>query len=76
MTRVKDRFVNEGWTAEVPSGSGTSFTLAFTPDDPLAVKVYIDGLLETAYSISGTGITLTTALAAGQSIYATYTKKL
>jgi hypothetical protein len=80
MTRVINRFANEGWTKEIPSGtvngSNTVFTLAFTPDDPNGVRVFLDSLIETAFSISGTTITFTTAPALGQSVYCTYTKKL
>lgn len=80
MTRALDRFINEGWTREVPSGtvngSNVTFTLAFTPDDANAIHIFLDGLLETAYSITGTTITFTTAPALGQSVYVTYTKKL
>lgn len=81
MTRVIDRFVSEGWVKnEVPSGSvngsNVTFTLAFTPDDANAVNVYLDGILETAYSLSGTTITFTTAPANGQSVLVNYTKKL
>jgi len=64
---------------EVPSGSGTSFTLAYAPASAASVTLYIDGLLQTQgsgkdYTISGTGITLATALEVGQVIYAFYTK--
>lgn len=80
MTRVSNRFANEGWTEEVPTGtvngSNAVFTLAFTPDDPSAVSVYLNSLLETEYSITGATITFTTAPALGQSVYVTYTKKL
>ena len=81
MTRVIDRFVSEGWVKnETPSGSvngsNVTFTLAFTPDDPNSVNVYLDGILETAYSLSGTTITFTTAPANGQSVRVNYTKKL
>jgi hypothetical protein len=81
MTRVLNRFINEGWVKnETPSGtvngSNTSFTLAFTPDDSAGVHIYLDGLYETACSVSGTTITFTTAPATGQSVIANYTKKL
>jgi hypothetical protein len=81
MTKVLDRFINEGWVSgETPTGtvngSNTSFTLAFTPDDPAGVRVFLDGLRETAFSLSGTTITMTTAPATGQSLTVDYTKKL
>ena len=81
MTRVADRFVNEGWVKnETPSGtvngSNVSFTLAFTPDDPAAVHVYLDGLYEPNVSVSGSTLTFSTAPAAGQSITVNYTKKI
>jgi hypothetical protein len=81
MTRVIDRFTNEGWVKnEVPTGtvngSNTSFTLAFTPDDPNAVLVYLDGLYEPNVTVSGTTLTFTAAPALGQSIIVNYTKKL
>lgn len=79
MSRVKNRFINEGWTQETPSGSvnGSNlvFTLAFTPDDSEGVEVYLDGLLETDYSISGTTITFTTAPVAGQTVRVFYQKQ-
>ena len=81
MTRALDRFINEGWVKnEVPSGSingsNVTFTLAFTPDDPNAIHVFLDGLNETAYTVSGSTITFTTAPALGQSVIVNYTKKL
>lgn len=83
MTRVRDRFVNEGWVQETPSGtingSNKSFTLAFTPDDANGVSVFLNGLRQkvtTHYTISGTTITFVTAPATAQDLYVEYQKKL
>lgn len=64
---------------EVPSGSinnsNVAFTLAHTPISNGSVKLYQDGLIlrqGTDYTISGTGITMTTAPNFGQRLYADY----
>jgi hypothetical protein len=64
---------------ETPSGSGTSFTLAFTPLSSASVSIYINGLLQTQgsgkdYTISGTSITLAASLDSTQVIWAVYWK--
>ena len=48
-----------GTHGEVPTGSGTNYTLTSAPPDGLA-NVYVDGLqlLPTAYTIAGTTLTL------------------
>lgn len=64
---------------ETPSGtvngSNTSFTLANTP--PSGIDLFQDGIYltpTTDYSVSGTTITMVTAPATGQSLYAVYHK--
>lgn len=66
-------------TQETPSGtvnnSNLAFTLAHTPLTNASVKLYQDGLIlkqGTDYTISGTGITMTTAPNYGQTLYAVY----
>lgn len=68
---------------EVPSGtvngSNTSFSLAFTPSAAASVHLTLDGLVLIQgsgqdYTISGSTITMTTAPALGQKLYALYTK--
>lgn len=60
---------------EIPSGSGTAFTLAHTPLSNAAVLLFVNGLFlrqGTDYTITGTSITLTDSLVAGQTIDASY----
>lgn len=60
--------------SEVPSGSGTSFTLAHTPVAG-TVKVYRGGARQQVnvdYTLSGTSITLTNALATGEVLVVDY----
>lgn len=68
---------------EIPSGtcngSTTAFTLANTPGGAASVMIFIDGLIQTQgagkdYTISGASITLATACASGQTLYAVYSK--
>lgn len=82
MARIKNRFANEGYVRETPSGSingvNTTFTLTFTPDDADGVDVYLDGLLlrkTTHYTISGAVITTTSAPNTDQVMYVVYTKQ-
>lgn len=61
------------------NGVNLTFTLSFTPTSIASVTVFIDGLAQIQatgqdYTISGTTITMVTAPATGQKIYATYTK--
>jgi hypothetical protein len=67
---------------ETPTGAvnglNVTFTLAFTPLENEAVKVYLDGLLlrqGTDYTISGSTITMTTAPALAQQIWAEYIQR-
>jgi hypothetical protein len=67
-------------TQETPggsiNGSNTAFTLANTPQSGPAVILTLDGLTQIQgvdYTISGTSITMTTAPALGQMLWATYT---
>lgn len=80
MTRAGSRFLNEGQVIETPSGSinggNSTFTLAFVPDDGTSVALYLDGLLETAYSITGQTITMTTPPSVGQTLKAIYNKRI
>lgn len=71
------------WVQEAPSGtcngSTTSFTLANTPVSNAAVMLHLDGMILTQgagkeYTISGSSITLATACASGQSLWAVYTR--
>ena len=66
---------------EVPSGLvngvNTSYTLAQTPHSNGSVQLFINGLIQRQtidYTIVGTAITMTTAPATGQDIYAYYTR--
>lgn len=83
MPRTGNRFINEGLTQEVPSGtvngSNTVFTLAFTPDSSASVDVFVDYLIcapTTHYSISGTTITFVSAPALGQKVFVVYAKSV
>lgn len=62
---------------ETPSGtvngSNVTFTLSFSPV-AASLAVYVDGILDTAYSLSTNTITFTTAPAVGQTVYAMYLK--
>jgi hypothetical protein len=60
------------------NGSTTGFTLANTPTSSLGVSLYLSGLILRQgsgkdYTISGSSITLATACANGQNLYAVYT---
>jgi hypothetical protein len=69
------------WTQEDVlgcNGTATSFTLANTPTANFAVSLYLDGAIlrqgaGKSYTLSGSSITLTSACASGQSLYAVYT---
>lgn len=81
--RLPNRLINEGWAQEVPSGtingSNKVFTLANTPDDPLSLELFLDGLKQrptTDYTISGSTITFVNAPALAQDIYAYYQKRV
>lgn len=83
MSRTSSRFINEGWTKEVPSGtvnnSNTVFTLAFTPDSSNSVDVLVDFIPcapTTHYTISGATITFVTAPALGQKVFVSYQKSV
>lgn len=82
MGRIKNRFANEGWVREAPSGSingiNVTFVLTFTPDDSDGVSLYLDGLMlkkTTHYTISGATITTTAAPNTDQTLFAVYTKQ-
>lgn len=62
-----------------PNGSATSFTLSTAPGGNAAVQLYLDGtqLVQGSgldYTISGSTITMTTAPATGQRLYAVYSQ--
>jgi hypothetical protein len=83
MTRVTDRFINEGWVEETPSGSingsNTSFTLSFQVDDTADCFLWVNGLLNfytTHYTISGTTLTMTYGPATDSDLRIKYQKKL
>lgn len=80
--RLTNRYIVEGATQEIPSGSinGSNkvFTVANTPDDSANVIVYLNGVVQritTDYSISGTTITFVTAPALGQDLSVIYQKR-
>lgn len=82
MSRTGSRFINEGWTREIPGGTPngvlTTFSLSYTPDDVNGVTLTLDGLVlryTTHYTISGTTITMTAAPNTDQTLYAVYTKQ-
>jgi hypothetical protein len=81
--RLVNRYINEGWTQETPTGtingSNKVFTLANIPVDPLSVAVHLNGVFQrptTDYSISGTTITFVTAPALGQDVFVLYCKRV
>lgn len=80
--QASNRFLNEGWTQEVPSGtingSNKAFTLTYTPDEAASVVVFLDGIVQrltTDYTFSGTTITFVSAPAVGQDLYCVYQKR-
>jgi hypothetical protein len=83
MGRLKNRFTNEGWVREVPSGTPngvlTTFNLTYQPDDSDGVTLTLDGLVlrkTTHYTISGTTITMVAgAPNTDQVLYAVYTRQ-
>jgi hypothetical protein len=84
MTRLTNRFANEGWIAEQPSGtvngSNVTFTLTYAVDPPpQGAQVMLDGInlyYTTDFTISGNTITMTFAPAAGQTLWAIYQRAL
>lgn len=80
--QVSNRFLNEGWVQEVPSGTingvNVTFTLANTPEDALSVLLFVNGIFQrrtTDYTISGATITFVSAPRVGQDVYSVYQKK-
>lgn len=62
-------------TQESHAGPGTNFTLNHTPLSAARVKLYVNGSFQTQgvhYTISGDNITMTSALAADQTLDAVY----
>lgn len=67
-------FYQEAPTGTV-NGSNTAFTLPHTPSANANVSLYLDGILlylGIDYTLSGTAITMTTAPAVGQTLWAVY----
>lgn len=67
---------------QVPSGtvngSNVTFTLSYAPTSNDSLSLFLDSLileLTTDYSVSDTTITMVTAPAVGQKLYATYQYK-
>lgn len=82
MSVVTGKVLADVTNKEVPSGtvngSNVTFTLSFAPTSADSLNLYLDrGILAltTHYSISGVTITMVTAPAVGQSLYASYQYK-
>jgi hypothetical protein len=82
MSLVTGKVLGDVTNKEVPSGtingSNVTFTLSFSPVSSDSLNLFLDrGMLEltTHYSISGVTITMVTAPAVGQSLYASYQYK-
>jgi hypothetical protein len=61
--------------AEVPSGSGTAFTLAHAPNPPASLILVWNGVTlaaGTGYTLSGNSLTMTNAVGAGDTLFAWY----
>lgn len=68
------RFADEVPTGTI-NGTNTSFTLANNPDPDASLELELDGLTlvkDTHYTLSGTTVTLTSAPASGQTLFARY----
>jgi hypothetical protein len=65
-----------GMNAEIPVGTkngvNTIFTLSQAPSPPQSLSLYINGVFQTAYSLTGTVINYTTPPRTGDQLYATY----
>jgi hypothetical protein len=79
MARVAEKFLNQQFVQEIPSGlingSNTSFTISHNPQSAATLVVWRDTVPQyqgVDYTFSGTTITMTTAPAAGQSLYVFY----
>lgn len=62
---------------EVPSGSGTAFTLAHSPSPALSLQLFVAGIIMKQgvgndYTLSGNAITMATSVPGGASIQAWY----
>ncbi len=80
MSRLNAEFLKEFIVDETPTGtvngSNADFVLSEVPFDPQdGVQVFIDGLKDDAFILTGTTITMTTAPALGQSIRVHYFMK-
>lgn len=79
MSIVAGKNIGDITHKQVPSGtvngSNTAFTISFAPVSSDSLELYLDGLmleLTTDYSVSGTSITMVTAPAVGQTLYASF----
>ena len=82
MAKINAAFLGDIFEQETPTGlvngSNTSYSLSGTPHSDKSVMLFIDGVIQkqgTAYTISASTITMTTAPANGQDIYAMYVKR-
>lgn len=77
--RVDGKFLKKFFTHETPSGlvngSNKDFVLSSAPLEPDAVEVYINGLYEPNFTVSGSTVTLATAPAVAQSVVVAYVRK-
>lgn len=79
--KASNRFINEGFVNETPSGTvngvNATFTLSFAPNEPVSVSVFLNGILQretTDYTLTGTSLVFVTAPALGQDVRTTYIK--
>ena len=82
MSRTTAKGLALNFEQEIPSGtvngSNTAFTLSQTPYSAKAVILFVDAVPQvytTNFTVSGTTITMVTAPAAGQTVYAWYLRK-
>lgn len=83
MALLNGKWISNIFVQEIPSGTvngaNTSFTLTSNPIFTSAIKLYVNGILliqGTHYSITGNAITMVTAPASGQTLYATYIRSI
>ena len=82
MAKLDGKWIGSIFEQEVPSGtvngSNTAFTLSSEPTASKSLLLFLNGLSLVQgvdYTISTTSITMTTAPANGQSLYAWYVKR-
>jgi len=75
---IQGKFFGNAFKKETPTGTinGTNkdFVLSAVPVVG-SVLVFVDGLINTSYSVSGSTITMTDAPVVGQEIYCFYVEK-